>query len=179
MEEFGKGDTHVELSVSSAARYELLRLSLKKNSEVAHHDDGSITLTLYVDRWEWLIPLVTSYGPDGTVIGPHELRQAIAAHLTAALAAYDMPQPPAPHIPAQAAEYDARLRSTHGRPLWSPRSDHPPPRTCRHPPAARHRRPLRHRDQLRTHMIASYGLTEDVTGFTRHWRSKSRPCASP
>ncbi|MEU1801572.1 hypothetical protein [Streptomyces sp. NPDC019937] len=25
---------------------------------------------LYVDRWEWLIPLVTSYGPDATVTEP-------------------------------------------------------------------------------------------------------------
>lgn len=108
---------------------------------MAHHDDGSITLTLYVDRWDWLIPLVTSYRPDVTVIGPHELRQAIAAHLTAALAACDMPQPPAPHIPAQAAEYDARLRSTHGRPpmessQWpSATSNMPTPSSCP-PPAA-------------------------------------------
>ncbi|MFF4583375.1 helix-turn-helix transcriptional regulator [Streptomyces sp. NPDC001373] len=115
MEEFGKGDTRVDLAVSAAARDELLRLSLKKNSEVTHHDDGSLTLVLYVDQWEWLIPLVTSYGPDVTVIGPDELRQATAAHLTAALAAYDTPRPPAAPIPAQAAEDDARLRSTHGR----------------------------------------------------------------
>ncbi|MFG2986237.1 helix-turn-helix transcriptional regulator [Streptomyces sp. NPDC048258] len=120
MEEFGKGDTRVELEISPAARDELLRLSLKRNSEATHREDGGVTLVLYVDRWEWLIPLVSSYGPDVTVIAPDELRQATAAHLAAALAAYDIPQLPSPHVPPPGAEDDARLRSTHGRPPREP-----------------------------------------------------------
>jgi len=41
----------------------MLRLSLKSTSQVHEHGDGSLTIVLFVDRWEWLIPLVSSYGP--------------------------------------------------------------------------------------------------------------------
>ncbi|MEU5811556.1 WYL domain-containing protein [Streptomyces sp. NPDC047718] len=115
MEEFGKGDTRVELAVAATARDELLRLSLKKNSEVVLHDDGGASIVLYVDRWDWLIPLVASYGPDVTVIGPDDLRQATATHLATALAAYGPPPAPAPPQPARPAEDDSRLRANYGR----------------------------------------------------------------
>ncbi|WP_030303233.1 helix-turn-helix transcriptional regulator [Streptomyces katrae] len=123
MEEFGKGDTRVELAVTPAARDELLRLSLKQNSEVAHHEDGGATLVLYVDRWEWLIPLIASYGPDVTAIGPPELRTALAAHLRAALAAYQEIPAADTTVPTQVGPADdSRLRATHGQ---SPRSPSP------------------------------------------------------
>ncbi|WP_024799764.1 WYL domain-containing protein [Nocardia sp. BMG51109] len=51
--------------------------------------DGGLIIQLYVDRWEWLIPLVTSYGADVLVEEPTELRHAITTHLTRALDAYE------------------------------------------------------------------------------------------
>jgi len=116
MEEYGKGDAPVILRVSPAARDELLRLSLKSTSKVAEHDDGSVTITLFVDRWEWLIPLVSSYGPDVIVTEPAELRAAIIQLYQRALAAYEPaadsgPGPPAPRH----SHDDARIRTTHGR----------------------------------------------------------------
>ncbi|MEU7031493.1 WYL domain-containing protein [Streptomyces sp. NPDC046275] len=114
MEDYGKGDVRVTLDVAPAARDELLRLSLKSTSQVHEHDDGSLTIHLFVDRWEWLIPLVTSYGPDVTPTEPPELRHAIADRLRRTLAAYDdTAAGPAP--PPAPLNDDSRLRSTHGR----------------------------------------------------------------
>lgn len=70
MEDYGKGNIRVELHITPAARAELLRLSPKSTSQIHEHDDNSVTIMLYADRWEWLIPLVTSYGPDVTVTEP-------------------------------------------------------------------------------------------------------------
>ena len=50
--------------------------------------DGGLVMRMYVDRWEWLVPLVTSYGADVRVEEPAELRQAIVAHLRKALDVY-------------------------------------------------------------------------------------------
>ncbi|MGX1759436.1 hypothetical protein ACWIG5_21400 [Streptomyces lydicus] len=94
---------------------ELLRLSLKSTSQVHEHDDGSLVIVLFVDRWEWLIPLVTSYGPDVTVTEPPELRAAITAQLRHALAAYESSEAEGPAPPDGLPHDDSRLRSTHGR----------------------------------------------------------------
>ncbi|MBF9071864.1 helix-turn-helix transcriptional regulator [Streptacidiphilus fuscans] len=120
MEAFGKGEARVELHVSATAREELSRLSLKTTSQVHEGPNGSMTIVLFVDRWQWLIPLVTSYGPDVTVIEPPQLRDAVTAHLRAALAAYEQIPAPAngPAQPDSADDFrndDSRLRSTRGR----------------------------------------------------------------
>ncbi|MFF4285606.1 helix-turn-helix transcriptional regulator [Streptomyces sp. NPDC001633] len=115
MEDYGKGDVRVELHVAPAARAELLRLSLKSTSQVNEHDDGSLVIVLFVDRWEWLIPLVTSYGPDVTVTEPPELREAITAQLRHTLAAYESSEAQGPAPPDGLPHDDSRLRSTHGR----------------------------------------------------------------
>jgi predicted DNA-binding transcriptional regulator YafY len=118
MEAYGKGDVRVVLRVEPAARDELLRLTLKSTSEVEHIEDGGLVIRLYVDRWEWLIPLVTSYGADVLVDEPPELRDAIRSHLSRALDAYT--EANHPDLDAVAAGFrndDSRLRSTRGRNL--------------------------------------------------------------
>jgi predicted DNA-binding transcriptional regulator YafY len=121
MEAYGKGHIRVVLRVAPAASGELLRLTLKSNSEIHRKPDGGLTIVLYVDRWQWLIPLVTSYGEDLIAEDPPELRAAVAEHLRRALAAYD-PHP----TPGGAGRSDvslgdvyrhddSRLRSTRGR----------------------------------------------------------------
>ncbi|MGV9934011.1 WYL domain-containing protein [Streptomyces olivaceoviridis] len=97
------------------ARDELLRLSLKSTSRVHEHDDGSLTIVLFVDRWEWLIPLVTSYGPDVEITEPAELRTAVIAQLRSTLAVYDTTVPTGPAPPDGLPHDDSRLRTTHGR----------------------------------------------------------------
>lgn len=118
MEAYGKGETRVVLRAQPAARDELLRLTLKSNSEVEHTADGGLVIRLYVDRWEWLVPLVTSYGADVLAEEPAELRQAIVAHLRGALDAYE--QAATIDLEAVANGFrndDSRLRSTRGRTL--------------------------------------------------------------
>ncbi|MFE4332932.1 helix-turn-helix transcriptional regulator [Streptomyces sp. NPDC056831] len=115
MEDYGKGEVRVVLDVSAGARDEMLRLSLKSTSQVHEHDNGSLTIVLFVDRWEWLIPLVSSYGPDVIVAEPEELRAAIAAQLRRTLAVYDTAAAPGPAPPDGLPDDDSRLRSTHGR----------------------------------------------------------------
>lgn len=116
MEAYGKGEIRVALRAQPAARDELLRLTLKSNSEVDHLDDGGLMIRLYVDRWEWLIPLVTSYGGDVVVEEPAELRDAILVHLRRALEAYG-DDADADDLPVGFRNDDSRLRSTRGRTL--------------------------------------------------------------
>ncbi len=118
VEAHGKGDTRVVLHVEPAARDEVLRLTLKSNSEVEHTADGGLVIRLYVDRWEWLIPLVTSYGGDVLIEEPAELRDAIVRYLRRALDTYER----AARTDQEAAvagfrNDDSRLRSTRGRTL--------------------------------------------------------------
>jgi predicted DNA-binding transcriptional regulator YafY len=116
MEAHGKGETRVILRAQTAARDELLRLTLKSNSEVEHTADGGLVIRLYVERWEWLIPLVSSYGADVLIEEPAELRDAIVAHLRRALGVYEGAA--RIDLDAVAAGFrndDSRLRSTRGR----------------------------------------------------------------
>ncbi len=119
MEAYGKGDVLVHLRAGPKARDELARLTLKSNSKVSATPDGGLDIRLYVDRWEWLIPLVTSYGADVLVEEPTVLREAVIAHLARALDAYDQAvfnEDSGP--PTDAEDYrndDSRLRSTRGR----------------------------------------------------------------
>lgn len=116
MEDFGKGPTRVALHAAPTAREELLRLSLKSTSQVHDQPDGSLVIVLFVDRWHWLVPLVTSYGPDVIVTEPAELRAAVTGHLRAALTAYEpIPPPGADGAPDGIRTDDSRLRSTRGR----------------------------------------------------------------
>lgn len=118
MEAYGQGDTRVVLHVEPGAREELLRLTLKSTSEVEHTEGGGLVIRLYVDRWEWLIPLVTSYGGDVLVEEPAELRDAITRHLKRALDAYERgAKIDEETVAVGFRNDDSRLRSTRGRTL--------------------------------------------------------------
>jgi predicted DNA-binding transcriptional regulator YafY len=118
MEAHGKGLTRAVLRVRPNARNELLRLTFKSNSEVEKTEDGGLVIRLYVDRWEWLIPLVASYGGDVVVEEPAELRAAVIAHLRGALDAYeeqDSGDEDLETVDSGFRNDDSRLRSTRGR----------------------------------------------------------------
>jgi len=121
MEAYGQGNTRVVLRAQPTATNELLRLTLKSTSEVEHTADGGLIIRLYVDRWEWLIPLVTSYGGDVLIDEPTELRDAIVAHLRHALDAYQhrarSSQLNGEQVATGFRNDDSRLRSTRGRNL--------------------------------------------------------------
>jgi hypothetical protein len=90
----------------------MLRLGLKPDSDVHLDPDGTTRLVLHVDTWQWLIPLVASFGADVTITEPDELRAQLAAYHARALTAY--PE----HHDAPSADYrndDSRLRTTRSR----------------------------------------------------------------
>jgi hypothetical protein len=120
MEAYGKGDVVVRLRVMATARDELARLALKSTSKVVSRPDKGLEMTLYVGRWEWLIPLATSYGADVLDGAPEERRQAVIAHPAWALDAYAQAVFNEKSDPlVDAGDYrnddDSRLRSTRGR----------------------------------------------------------------
>ena len=115
LEDHGRGQTRVVLLVHSDSREEMLRLNLKPDSEVRDGEGGTLYITLYVDRWRWLIPLLATFGSQVRALEPPELVNAIKEHHMAALAAYEVV--PA-HNLSEAAPYrndDSRLRATRGR----------------------------------------------------------------
>lgn len=118
MEAYGKGNTCVVLRIGPAASEELLRLTLKSTSQVEHTENDGLIIRLYVDRWEWLIPLITSYGGDVFVEEPTELRDAIVQHLKRALAVYERrTDSDVKPVAGGFRNDDSRLRSTRGRNL--------------------------------------------------------------
>ncbi|MEV0773615.1 helix-turn-helix transcriptional regulator [Nocardia salmonicida] len=117
MEDYGKGEQLVQLAVSPSARAEMARLTLKSTSQVTSTPEGGLIIRLWVDRWEWLIPLVTSYGTDVLVEQPDALRTAVITHLTNTLEAYRAQGhlSPAADLDPDYRNDDSRLRSTRGR----------------------------------------------------------------
>lgn len=89
LERFGKGTTKVCLYGTVDARAELLTLKTKESSLVELTDDG-IRLTLFVDRWDWLIPLILSYGPSVHVEEPVALQNEIREALETTLRRYSV-----------------------------------------------------------------------------------------
>jgi predicted DNA-binding transcriptional regulator YafY len=131
LEDFGRGPNQVRLRVHPPGREEMLRLGLKPDSEIIHEPDGTIIIVLYVDRWQWLVPLVASFGADVTVEEPAGLRADLRSHHERALRTYlDADN-------AANADYrndDSRLRATRGR---NPRSVRPQTGPADRPPASR------------------------------------------
>lgn len=133
MEDYGKGDVLVRITAKPSAKEELSRLSLKSNSLLEDTDDGGLSITLFVDNWQWLIPLLASYGPTVTVESPLDLRDALVTYFREGLAAYALGAFSPQSFPGAdqegsagttmgdrkgAGEFvhdDARLRSTRGR----------------------------------------------------------------
>jgi predicted DNA-binding transcriptional regulator YafY len=117
LEDYGRGSTQVTLHVQAGAREEMLRLGLKPDSQVHHELDGTVRIVLYVDNWQWLVPLIASFGADVTAEEPDELRQALTVHHQHALATYN--QGAGVDKDIDYLHDDSRLRATRGR---NPRS---------------------------------------------------------
>jgi predicted DNA-binding transcriptional regulator YafY len=115
MEVFGAGDTKIVLRIEADAVHELSRLSLKEDSRVQVTSDGVMVLTLFVDAWQWLIPLVASYGEAVGVVEPIELQRAVQYHHNRALAQYVSGEATPEHDGFE--NDDSRLRTTRGRPV--------------------------------------------------------------
>lgn len=110
IEEFGKGDTRVTLRISGPAQEEFRTLATKSTSTV-EYDDHTMVLRLFVDKWDWLVPLAMSFGPDVVVEEPPELRQKLVDQFSAALRRYSLSAGALSSLPND----DARQRATRSK----------------------------------------------------------------
>ena len=74
-----------------------------------------MVLTLFVDAWQWLVPLVASYGETVSVDEPAELQLAVQRHHKRAMARYARGEATAEQDGFE--NDDSRLRTTRGRPV--------------------------------------------------------------
>ncbi len=114
MERFGKGDVKVVFAADKTAAREMRRLNLKEESEVEEFADGGLRISLYVDEWRWLVPLLAAFGPSVVVESPDELRSAMVANFQRSLEQYDAGIPEAQHPTGRGG--DSKLRSSRGKP---------------------------------------------------------------
>lgn len=77
LESFGKGPNEVRITVTNDASTEFRRLTTKQESRIEELGDGGLTLTLYVDDWLWLVPMLLSYAGSVRIHEPAELRTAV------------------------------------------------------------------------------------------------------
>lgn len=111
LEHFGKGNVCVRLVATPDARAELLTLKTK-DSSVVEDRNGLTVLTLYVDSWKWLLPLILSYGNSIIVEEPAELRDAVVKSMLEALRQYGTGTANADN---RFTSDDSRRRATRGR----------------------------------------------------------------
>jgi predicted DNA-binding transcriptional regulator YafY len=115
LEDYGRGETRVVLLVQPDSREEMLRLNLKPDSEVRDGEEGTLHITLYVDRWRWLIPLLATFGSQVRALEPPGLVDAIKEHHVKALSAYEAIPAQKPSETSAYRNDDSRLRATRGR----------------------------------------------------------------
>jgi predicted DNA-binding transcriptional regulator YafY len=115
MEDFGKGSHRVAFLADASAAPELRKLNRKSDSKFEELSGGRLRVTLFVDNWRWLIPLLASYGKSVLVEEPMELRAAFRRLFEGAADLYGS-DPPANGAEAELEpKGDSRLRSTRGR----------------------------------------------------------------
>lgn len=118
LEEFGKGDIQVKLRVLPDAQEEFKKIAAKETTRI-DFEENTMIITMYVDKWEWLIPLVLSFTPNVIVDEPVELRQEILGSLRRGIIQFERSlqeqygNNSGQH--EQAANDDSRLRATRGR----------------------------------------------------------------
>ncbi len=83
----GEPDT-VELRFSPEVAPRVRETRWHPSQRLEDADDGAIRLTLTVTSWRELLPWVLGWGAQCTVLGPPELRRAVAAELRAAARLY-------------------------------------------------------------------------------------------
>lgn len=88
LEALGKGDTPVKVRVLPGSQEDFRQLVTKSSTKI-ESDGDDLIFTFFVDRWEWMVPLVLSHSPDVIVMEPSEVREAIAASLRQALSRHE------------------------------------------------------------------------------------------
>lgn len=111
MDSFGKGDVRVVLRIEKSAFEDFEYFGLKDTSVVERLENYWL-VTLFVDRWEWLIPLILSYSGDVIVLEPESLKKQIIDEIQTHLSAQLLGENP---IKREFGPSDIRARATRGR----------------------------------------------------------------
>lgn len=77
LEMFGKGVLRVALRINAGVISEFENFNWKEDSVIERHADHWL-VEMHVDHFDWLVPLILSFGGDVTVTEPEELRVRIA-----------------------------------------------------------------------------------------------------
>mgnify|MGYP000361458989 CR=1 FL=1 len=112
LEGFGKGNITVKLLAGLDARSELAKLSTKRET-LLENIGKMLQVTLFVDNWEWLVPIILSYGGNVVVTEPPDLQQVILDSYQEALNAQTHMSPRHNSV----GHDDIRSRATKGREL--------------------------------------------------------------
>ncbi len=122
MEEYGKGEVQVVFEASATAAQDLARLNRKQESVFEDLKEGGLRVTLFVDSWHWLVPILASYGPEVVVVKPLEFKEQMHEFFRSAVDAYRAGEPgeqvssDSRSRTAKGEKGDTRVRSTRGRP---------------------------------------------------------------
>lgn len=111
LESFGKGDLSVKLRVLPGAQEDFRQLATKSSTKIAS-DGDDLLFTFFVDRWEWMVPLVLSHSPDVVVVEPKEVREAVTTALHKALSRHE--KGTAGSGASECGRDDSRRRATRG-----------------------------------------------------------------
>jgi predicted DNA-binding transcriptional regulator YafY len=112
LDTFGKGDTAVKLRVLPGAQEEFRQLATKSSTQIQAEGDD-LVFTFYVDRWEWMVPLVLSHAPHVVVQEPAPVRAKVMDVLRQALSRHERIATDSEKDNLQ-SQRDLRRRVTHG-----------------------------------------------------------------
>jgi predicted DNA-binding transcriptional regulator YafY len=87
LENFGKGRTRIRVKIEFPATLDFESFGWKKDQQITKHSDHWI-VDMPLDHYEWLIPLVLSYGDKVEVLEPPSVREEIADKLKAMIIKY-------------------------------------------------------------------------------------------
>jgi predicted DNA-binding transcriptional regulator YafY len=112
LERYGTGPIEVRLRVEPGAQEEFRQLTLKRTSRT-EEDGADLLITLFVDRWDWLVPILLSYAGAVIVEDPQDLRERVMTELATALERYRGASGREPQ--KWNKRDDSRARATRGR----------------------------------------------------------------
>ncbi len=75
--EFGRGNIEIVLKVSGQSAVDEWMKMEEKPDTIKVVDQGILTVKYYVDKWNWLVPIILSYGDSVLVVKPIELKEVI------------------------------------------------------------------------------------------------------
>jgi predicted DNA-binding transcriptional regulator YafY len=116
LESFGKGNIKVIIKISSRVTAEFEHFNWKTESKILKYSNYWL-VEMWMDKYEWIIPLILSYGSNIEVIVPKALQKRVAEELQMAIKLYtDNSVNLVSEIPDTGmASSDIRSRATRGR----------------------------------------------------------------